>query len=406
MMLALVVEYLVLPLIPGIKASLHSIGHVNVAVLLAGVALEVGSLAAYVQLTHEMLPRPSLKRTYLARVDLSTLALSHVVPGGTAPSAGLGYRLLTNEGISPANATFALGMQGVGSALVLNAILWISLIISIPVDGYQPLYGIAAGAGVVMIALFATVVLMLTKGQERLLVTVGRVCERIPLVNAAKVTELLKDVAHRLVTLTADRQLLKRAIIWAAANWILDAASLWVFMAAFGTVLSPIDLFVAYGLANVLAVIPVTPGGLGIIEGVLIPTLHGFGVAKTTAILAVLGYRLVNFWLPIPVGGATYLSLKIRAEGWQKGRIQLKKYSESHPSTSNPSADGPLTNQALTSNPSANGPLTSSPSTSNPSANQANTHKNAAPGSLPDESNPITRKITQYEPPDDPVPQA
>jgi hypothetical protein len=257
-----------------------------------------------------------------------------------------------------------------------------------------------------MIALFATVVLMLTKGQERLLVTVGRVCERIPLVNAAKVTELLKDVAHRLVTLTADRQLLKRAIIWAAANWILDAASLWVFMAAFGTVLSPIDLFVAYGLANVLAVIPVTPGGLGIIEGVLIPTLHGFGVAKTTAILAVLGYRLVNFWLPIPVGGATYLSLKIRAEGWQKGRIQLKKYSESHPSTSNPSADGPLTNQALTSNPSANGPLTSSPSTSNPSANQANTHKNAAPGSLPDESNPITRKITQYEPPDDPVPQA
>ncbi len=364
MILALVVEYLVLPLIPGIKASLHSIGRVNVAVLLIGVALEVGSLAAYVQLTHEMLPRRSLKRTYLARVDLSTLALSHVVPGGTAPSAGLGYRLLTNEGISPANATFALGMQGVGSALVLNAIFWIALIISIPIDGYQPLYGIAAGAGVVMIALFATVVFMLTKGQERLLVTVGRICERIPLVNANKVTELLKDVAHRLVALTADRQLLKRAIVWAAANWILDAASLWVFIAAFGTILSPVDLFIAYGLANVLAVIPVTPGGLGIIEGILIPTLHGFGVAKTTAILAVLGYRLVNFWLPIPVGGATYLSLKIRAEGWQKGRIEFKKYSESHPSI-----------------------------------DQDNTHKDAASGSLPDERNPA------YEPPDDQIPQ-
>ena len=364
MILALVVEYLVLPLIPGIKASLHSIGRVNVAVLLIGVALEVGSLAAYVQLTHEMLPRRSLKRTYLARVDLSTLALSHVVPGGTAPSAGLGYRLLTNEGISPANATFALGMQGVGSALVLNAIFWIALIISIPIDGYQPLYGIAAGAGVVMIALFATVVFMLTKEQERLLVTVGRICEHIPLVNATKVTELLKDVAHRLVTLTADRQLLKRAIVWAAANWILDAASLWVFIAAFGTVLSPVDLFVAYGLANVLAVIPVTPGGLGIIEGVLIPTLHGFGVAKTTAILAVLGYRLVNFWLPIPVGGATYLSLKIRAEGWQKGRIEFKKYSESHPAIE-----------------------------------QANTHKDTTSGSLPDESDQA------YEPPDDKMPQ-
>ncbi|MCL5947580.1 MAG: YbhN family protein [Actinobacteria bacterium] len=326
MLLALVVEYLVLPLIPGISASLHSISHVNILLLVAGVILEVGSLTAYIQLTHEMLPPPSLKRTYLARVDLSTLALSHVVPGGNAPSAALGYRMLTSEGISPATATFALGMQGVGSALVLNAIFWIALVVSIPIDGYQPLYGIAAGAGVVMIAIFASVVLLLTKGQRQLLDRVGSICDHIPFIHGAKVTSILQEIASRLHSLAADRSMLKRAIIWAATNWILDAASLWVFIAAFGTILSPVDLLVAYGLANVLAVIPVTPGGLGIIEGILIPTLHGFGVAKTTAILAVLGYRLINFWLPIPVGGATYLSLKVRTEGWQKGRFEVKRY--------------------------------------------------------------------------------
>ena len=104
-----------------------------------------------------------------------------------------------------------------------------------------------------------------------------------------------------------------RAIGWAAANWLLDAASLWVFIAAFHTLISPIDLLVAYGLANVLAVIPITPSGLGVIEGVLIPTLAGFGVAKEKAVLAVVGYRLVNFWLPIPVGGLCYLSLRLGA---------------------------------------------------------------------------------------------
>ncbi|MHB8263330.1 MAG: lysylphosphatidylglycerol synthase transmembrane domain-containing protein [Acidimicrobiales bacterium] len=326
MLLALVVEYLVLPLIPGIRASLHSISHVNIWLLAAGVVLEIGSLAAYVQLTHEMLPPPSLKRTYLARVDLSTLALSHVVPGGNAGSAALGYRLLTSEGVTPASAAFALGMQGVGSALVLNAIFWLALVVSIPINGYQPLYGIAAGAGVVMIALFASVVLLLTKGQRQLLDSVGSVCDHIPFVHGDKVTSILQEIATRLQLLAEDRSLLKRAIIWAAANWILDAASLWVFIAAFGAVVSPVDLLVAYGLANVLAVIPVTPGGLGIIEGILIPTLHGFGVAKTTAILAVLGYRMINFWLPIPVGGATYLSLKVRTEGWQKGRFEPKRY--------------------------------------------------------------------------------
>jgi uncharacterized protein (TIRG00374 family) len=81
-------------------------------------------------------------------------------------------------------------------------------------------------------------------------------------------------------------------------------------------VISPVDLLVAYGLANIFAVIPVTPGGLGIIEGVLIATLVGFGVPHSQAILAVLAYRLVNFWIPIPVGGVAYASLQ-----WRRGPL-------------------------------------------------------------------------------------
>jgi uncharacterized protein (TIRG00374 family) len=86
--------------------------------------------------------------------------------------------------------------------------------------------------------------------------------------------------------------------------------------------MNPIDLLVAYGLANVLAVIPLTPGGLGVIEGVLIPTLVGFHVPKGVAVFAVLAYRLVNFWLPIPIGGAAYLSLRIGP--WQLIKPQVQ----------------------------------------------------------------------------------
>ena len=66
--------------------------------------------------------------------------------------------------------------------------------------------------------------------------------------------------------------------------------------------ISPIDLLVAYGLANILAAIPITPSGLGIIEGVLIPTLVGFGVPHSQAILAVLSYRLDQLLDPDPRG--------------------------------------------------------------------------------------------------------
>ena len=110
----------------------------------------------------------------------------------------------------------------------------------------------------------------------------------------------------------------RRAVRWAAAFWLLDAASLFVFIAALGKIVPPIDLLVAYGLAQVLAVIPITPSGLGVIEVVLIPTLVGFGVPRETALLGVFGYRLVNFWLPIPVGGIAYLSLRFSGEGWRQ----------------------------------------------------------------------------------------
>ncbi len=104
--------------------------------------------------------------------------------------------------------------------------------------------------------------------------------------------------------------LLSRAGIWAAANWLLDAASLWVFLLAFGAHVSPIDVLVAYGLANILAVIPITPSGLGVVELTIVAVLTGFGVAGGAAAGGVLSWRLVNFWLPIPFGGASYLSLR------------------------------------------------------------------------------------------------
>jgi len=121
---------------------------------------------------------------------------------------------------------------------------------------------------------------------------------------------LTRHVAERVTILFTNRRLLSRAMAWAAANWLLDATCLWVFLWSFGSTVSPFDLLVAYGLAMILAVIPITPAGLGVVEGVLISTLVGFGVPKSTAILGVLGYRLLNFWLPIPLGGAAYVSLR------------------------------------------------------------------------------------------------
>jgi uncharacterized protein (TIRG00374 family) len=315
--LFVILEYLVLPQLAGARKSIDLLGKINVAYVIAGVALEAAALVSYSQLTHTVLRHEGPPRSRLLRINMSSLAVSHIMPGGTAPGTAVAYRLLTQSGVNGADAGFALAMQGVGSALVLNSILWSALLVSVFLHGYNPLYAVAAGAGVVLMGLFAAVVVALTRGRNRSVEVIRRWAGHVPFLHGDKVANQVRRVAVRLGRFLSERQLLTRAVGWAAAFWLLDASSLFVFIAALGKIVSPIDLLVAYGLAFVIAVIPVTPSGLGVIEGVLIPTLVGFGVPRPTAILGVLGYRLVNFWLPIPVGGIAYLSLRFTNEGWR-----------------------------------------------------------------------------------------
>jgi uncharacterized protein (TIRG00374 family) len=54
-------------------------------------------------------------------------------------------------------------------------------------------------------------------------------------------------------------------------------------------------LAVAYGAAKIASAIPITPGGLGVMEVTIVAITIGFGAPRATAILAVLGYRVVNY---------------------------------------------------------------------------------------------------------------
>jgi len=305
-------EYLVLPEVASARRDVHVLGQVNGIALVIAVALEAAALLAYALLSRTVLNPDSPPLGIQLRINMSSLALSHVVPGGTAPGGALAYRLLSDEGVSGSVAAFGLAAQGIGSAVVLNLIFWSALVISIPLSGYNRLYGFAALAGVFLLLAFFGTVVLVTRGQRHADAWLRRVAAHVPFTTPDGVSRMLQQVADRITLLQTNRRALSGVIGWAAANWLLDAASLWVFLWAFGHFVSPIDLLVAYGLANVLAVIPITPSGLGVIEGVLIPTLVGFRVPGAIATVGVLSWRLVNFWLPIPIGGGCYLSLRLR----------------------------------------------------------------------------------------------
>ncbi len=320
----LIVEYLVIPELVGASKNLHLLSRLNIGWLVAGIALEAGSIVCYALLTRTLLPGGGPGLFKLVRIVLATSAVAHVIPGGAAGGAGVGYRLLTSNGVEGTDAGFAMATEAIGSALVLNVMLWLALLISIPLAGLHPIYVVTALVG--LLALFGAAMLAyaFTRGGERAVQVVRAVGRRIPRVGADRLERLVRQVGDSVVQLARDREVLKRALLWAGLNWLLDAASLWSFVTAFGHFVDPIELFAAYGIANVLGAIPITPGGLGVIEASAATLLVSFGVTRNVATLAVLGWRLVNFWLPIPVGGVAYISLRVpRGAGLRAQRQAL-----------------------------------------------------------------------------------
>jgi uncharacterized protein (TIRG00374 family) len=311
--LVLIVEYLVVPELVDASKDLYLLGRVNTLWLVAGLVLEGASLFCYGLLTRALLPpganNPGLSRLF--RIDLAAAAVAHVIPAGTVGSAGIGYRLFTAEGIKGNDAAVMMATKGLGSTVVLNVLLWLSLVVSIPLAGFHPIYVTVAIIGAVVLLAIALLALGITRGAERASRILHAIGDRTPGLTGDRLEKILRDTAASVSALGRDRRVLARSLLWASLNWLLDAASLWCFVAAFGRFVNPVELFAAYGIANVAGALPVTPAGLGVIDSVAPLLLVSFGVTRSVATLGVLGWRLVNFWLPIPAGAAAYVSLKV-----------------------------------------------------------------------------------------------
>lgn len=309
---AIIIYFFVLPLIPGFGKAFSELAKVRPSLLVLGLGLELAALFAYSLLTHTALgdSRHSISIWRLFRIQLSTKSVSNVLPAGSAASSALGFKLLTSSGVPGPDAGFALATAGLGSAVVLNLILWVGLIASIPGQGVNAAYGSAALVGVILMLVATGLVVGLIDGQGRAERSIKWIATKLRM-NPDNAADVLRQLGFRLQGLAREPGLKERVFVWALLNWLLDMAALWVFLLAFGANVDLRGLIVAFGLANIMAVVPITPGGLGIVEGIFIPTLVGFGLTRSIATVGVLSYRIAQYWMPLIVGAIVYLSLRV-----------------------------------------------------------------------------------------------
>ncbi len=311
LVIALIIEYLLLPQLAGTHHWLTLLAGANWWWAAAGLGAELASLLAFSLATRVLLPRDGsrLGLWRLWRIDLAGIAVSHAVPGGAAAGTALGYRLLRRSGVDTGAATFAKLAQGAVSALVLQALLLSSVLIAIPLHGSSPLYVTACLAGLGVLAAVVVLTALVLRAEATLARFVGALAGRLPRLTRDMGDRLVHRVAKDIRSVAGRPRLFAASTGWSAANWLLDAVALWCSIKAFGHVLGYDGLLVPFCLANTAAWIPLTPSGLGIVEGVIVPTLVGFSTPRGIALLGTTTWRLINFWLPIPLGGVAYLSL-------------------------------------------------------------------------------------------------
>jgi uncharacterized protein (TIRG00374 family) len=102
--------------------------------------------------------------------------------------------------------------------------------------------------------------------------------------------------------LARDRGALARASFWAFLNWLMDFGVLVAVAMSIGHGISISALALAFVVGQLVAALPITPGGLGVVEAAVTAALIAQGAPPAAATVTVLAWRLVSHWLPIVIG--------------------------------------------------------------------------------------------------------
>jgi hypothetical protein len=114
-----------------------------------------------------------------------------------------------------------------------------------------------------------------------------------------------------------------RIVTWGTVNWLLDCACFAMMFVAIDAPIPWKGLLLAYGAGQLAATLPITPGGLGVVEGSITVALVAFGGAENSTVDAVLLYRVISFWFILALGWLFIgqLALQVRRGRWSRSAM-------------------------------------------------------------------------------------
>jgi len=309
--------YLVFPSITEVLASWPRLSSLRPVWFALAVAFEIGHFTCTFALQRLALRTKAWFPVVTSQ--LASNAVSLIMPGGAAMGAAVQFRMLAASGQdtgSTVGGLAAFSLLGVGGLLALPLFALPVILIGGPTTSRGLVNAAILGAvGFVVFAGFGAVVL----ATDAPLRWCGRVAQRI----RNRVLRKRPPLANLDETLLYQRNLIRsvlgkqwwQAVLLSAGRLALDYLCLLAALRATGSHPRPSLVLVAYAVAGIVGLIPITPGGLGIVEASLTGLLVLAGVTSSNAVLATLTYRLASYWVPLAAGPIAYGIFRIRYRG-------------------------------------------------------------------------------------------
>src|ERR1700722_13832572 len=313
--------YFVLPNIAGVGKTVDRIEGGDVWWLAIGVVLELLSFAGYVVLFRSVLVRGNERIGWLEsyEITMAGLVATRLFAAAGAGGVALTAWALRRSGMEPR----VVACRMVAFMVLLYVIYAASLLIDgiglgiglFPGGGSFAITVVPAIVAAVLLAIAAAVAALPGDGERRLerrAAGSGRLAHW--LARAVTVPALAASGVRTAISLIRSRN---AGLLGAVAWWGFDISVLWAMFHAFGHAPPFTVIWMAYFIGTLGNLLPL-PGGLGGVEGGMIGAFAAFGVDFNLAVLAVISYRAISFWLPTLPGAIAYFQLRRKVAHWRE----------------------------------------------------------------------------------------
>ena len=321
--------YFVLPNLTGVGKTVHHIEGGDKWWIAIGVVLEALSFAGYVVLFRSVFVLAGDSPTRIGWRESYQITMAGLVATRLFAAAGAGGVALT---------AWALRRSGMSPRLVacrmvaFMVLLYVIFAGSLLLDGVGLGVGLFPGGGSFAITIVPAIVAAILFGVAGAMALLpGDLERRLDrwasgsgrfahwVARAVAAPALAASGVRTAIELIRTRD---SGLLGAPAWWGFDMAVLWAMFHAFGSPPPFTVIWMAYFIGTLGNVLPL-PGGLGGVEGAMIGAFAAFGVDFNLAVLAVLSYRAISFWLPTLPGIVAYFQLRRTVARWRDEQSAL-----------------------------------------------------------------------------------